>query len=76
MKKLSLLLWLLLPTGLLASEPPGNDYEQSLLETIKEIQSLNHEQALNSTRDLIRQYPHSRLATCCMQTCCWPRLNP
>ena len=44
-----------------ASEPPGDAYEQSLLEAIKSIQSQNHEQALNSTRDLIRQYPHSRL---------------
>ena len=48
-------------SNLVAAEPPGEHYEQSLLETIKEIQSLNHEQALNSTRDLIRQYPHSRL---------------
>ena len=50
-----------MPGVLPAAEPPGNQYEQSLLETIKEIQSLNHEQALTSTRELIRQYPHSRL---------------
>ncbi len=55
------LLGLALHGTLLASDPPGNVYEKSLLETIKNIQSLNHEQALNSTRDLIRQYPHSRL---------------
>ena len=48
-------------SSLFAGDPPGNRYEQSLLETIKEIQSLDHEQALNSTRDLIKQYPHSRL---------------
>lgn len=47
--------------NLAAGDPPGNRYEQSLLETIKEIQSLNHEQALNSTRNLIKRYPHSRL---------------
>jgi murein L,D-transpeptidase YafK len=58
---LTILLLLLLPIALPAAEPPGNQYEQSLLETIREIQSLDHEQALNSTRDLIRQYPHSRL---------------
>ena len=59
----SFLTWLLLlfSGGLLAADPPGNSYEKSLLDTIKEIQSLNHEQALSSTRDLIRQYPHSRL---------------
>lgn len=59
-----IMLWLALlvfPGMLLAVEPPGNQYEQSLLDTIKRIQSLDHEQALNSTRDLIRQYPHSRL---------------
>jgi murein L,D-transpeptidase YafK len=61
MKRLLTILLLLLPTAMPAAEPPGNQYEQSLLETIREIQSLDHEQALNSTRDLIRQYPHSRL---------------
>jgi murein L,D-transpeptidase YafK len=62
MKRFLLLLMLLsLHTSLYAAGPPGNLYEQSLLETIKEIQSLDHEQALSSTLDLIRQYPHSRL---------------
>ena len=61
MKGVVIILLLALPAGLMASEPPGNQYEQSLLETIKEIQNQNHEQALNSSRDLIRQYPHSRL---------------
>ena len=60
-KRLLTILLLLLPTALPGAEPPGNQYEQSLLETIREIQGLDHEQALNSTRDLIRQYPHSRL---------------
>ena len=55
---LILLAW---QAGLFAAEPPGSRYEQTLLETIKEIQSLDHEQALNSTRDLIKEYPHSRL---------------
>ena len=61
MKRVFLILFWLMPACLIASEPPGNQYEQSLLETIRKIQSQNHEQALNSTRDLIRQYPHSRL---------------
>jgi len=61
MKRLLIILLLGFPLSMVAGEPPGNQYEQSLLETIKEIQSLDHEQALNSTRDLIRQYPHSRL---------------
>jgi murein L,D-transpeptidase YafK len=61
MKRFFLILFWLMPACLIASEPPGDEYEQSLLETIKEIQSQNHEQALNSTRELIRQYPHSRL---------------
>ena len=58
---LTFLLVLGFHSSLFAGDPPGNRYEQSLLETIKEIQSLDHEQALSSTRDLIKQYPHSRL---------------
>jgi murein L,D-transpeptidase YafK len=61
MKRFLIIMLLGLPLHLVAGEPPGNQYEQTLLETIKEIQSLDHEQALNSTRDLIRKYPHSRL---------------
>ena len=62
----TLINWLIaicLITGVYADETdvPGNRYEQSLLSTIKEIQSLNHEQALGRTRDLLEQYPHSRL---------------
>jgi len=51
----------LLPFGLLAEAVPGDSYEQSILNTIKDIQSLNHDEALDSTRNLIKQYPHSRL---------------
>ena len=40
---------------------PGNRYEKSLLDTIKQIQSLDHQQALDRTRSLLEQYPHSRL---------------
>lgn len=58
---LILLLTLGLYSGLCAASPPADSYEQTLLETIREIQSLDHDQALDSTRDLIKQYPHSRL---------------
>ncbi|HUV21956.1 MAG TPA: L,D-transpeptidase family protein [Gammaproteobacteria bacterium] len=61
MKLVLLILLLALPASLMAGEPPGNRYEQSLLETIKEIQGQDYDQALNSSRDLIRKYPHSRL---------------
>ena len=56
-----LLLLLGLHSSLYAAGPPSDSYEQTLLDTIREIQSLDHDQALNSTRDLIKQYPHSRL---------------
>ena len=61
MKRILTLLLLLIQFSAEAADPPGNSYEKSLLDTIKDIQSLNHEQAISSTRDLIRQYPHSRL---------------
>ncbi len=57
----SFLLAVLACAPALAERAPGSLYEQSLLETIREIQNLNHELALEGTRDLIRQYPHSRL---------------
>ena len=60
-KYLIILIFLCLHGSLFASDPPENHYEKSLLETIKEIQSLNHEQALNNTRELISKYPNSRL---------------
>ena len=58
------LMTLCLISGVFADElkgVPGNRYEQSLLNTIKEIQSLNHQQALERSRNLLEQYPHSRL---------------
>lgn len=61
MKRFLIIVLLGLPLLAGAGEPPGNKYEQTLLETIKDIQSQDHEQALNSTRKLIRKYPHSRL---------------
>jgi len=43
-----------------ATEAPVS-YEQSILDAIRNIQGLNHAQALDSTRKLIKQYPNSRL---------------
>ena len=58
---LAMLLALLACPAAVADRAPGSVYEQSLLEAIREIQNLNHDLALEGTRDLIRQYPHSRL---------------
>ncbi len=55
------LLALLACAPAVADPTPGSVYERSLLEAIREIQNLNLEDALAGTRDLIRQYPHSRL---------------
>lgn len=41
------------------SEKP--DYENSLLQTIQNIQQLRHDQALNDTRELISHYPTSKV---------------
>ncbi len=57
----AILLALLACPAAIADRAPGSVYEQSLLEAIREIQNLNHDLALEGTRDLIRQYPHSRL---------------
>ena len=58
---LSFMLLLSLTASLQAGDPTDNDDADSLLDTIREIQSLDREQALSSARDLIKQYPHSRL---------------
>ncbi len=56
-----ILLALLACSPAFADRAPGSVYEETLLETIREIQNLNLDLALAGTRDLIRQYPHSRL---------------
>ncbi len=58
---LTLLLVLVLPGSVLADPPPGVDYERNLIETIREIQSLDLDRAFARTRDLIDRYPKSRL---------------
>jgi murein L,D-transpeptidase YafK len=55
-----LLLALLLPLPSLA-EILSDQYEQDILETIKKIQHQQFDQALDSSRELIAQYPQSRL---------------
>lgn len=44
-----------------AQGPPSRGYEQSLLQTIQDIQHLNHKQALADSREFIHQYPTSKL---------------
>lgn len=61
MRIVQICLLLILTSATLASGRPGDKYEQAILSAIKDIQSQNHEQALDSTRNLIKQYPHSRL---------------
>jgi len=53
---------LCLQSPLLAAGAVGDNYERSILDSIKNIQQLEYEQALESTRQLIQQYPKSRLA--------------
>ncbi len=45
----------------LAQDMVESDYEQILLQTIQDIQHLNHDQALADTREFIRQYPTSKV---------------
>jgi len=44
------------------SQQQAEDYEQALLQTISDIQQLNHEQALTDTRKFLQQYPTSKVA--------------
>ena len=44
-----------------AAEVTDGNYEKSILDAIKKIQNQNFEQALDSTRSLIKRYPNSRL---------------
>lgn len=46
---------------LVLADDTDSGYEQSLLQAIEDIQSLKHDQALADTRELIRQYPTSKL---------------
>ncbi len=46
----------------LAAGASTDNYERSILDSIKNVQQLEYEQALESTRQLIQQYPRSRLA--------------
>lgn len=53
---------LCLQSSLLAAGANTDNYERSILDSIKNVQQLEYEQALESTRQLIQQYPKSRLA--------------
>jgi murein L,D-transpeptidase YafK len=58
----ALILLACLPVSQAWAQTPGENYEQAILESIKNIQLLEHDQALESTRQLVQQYPKSRLA--------------
>ena len=45
----------------LPAAEPVHDYEQRFLQTIQDIQQLNHDQALDETRQFIAQYPTSKI---------------
>jgi len=47
---------------ILGDLPEPEQYEQDILKTIKKIQAQNFKQAIESTRNLLGQYPKSRLA--------------
>ncbi|MFA9418930.1 MAG: murein L,D-transpeptidase family protein [Gammaproteobacteria bacterium] len=51
-----------LQSSLLAAGANTDNYERNILDSIKNVQQLEYEQALESTRQLIQQYPKSRLA--------------
>ena len=56
-----LVISLCLQSGLLAAATVSDNYEQSILDSIRNIQQQDAEQALETTRRLIQQYPNSRL---------------
>jgi len=55
-----LTLLLLFATSAIADKSPPS-YEQSLLQTISDIQHFKHDQALADTREFIQQYPNSKV---------------
>ena len=57
----TLVISLCLQSGLLAAGTVSDNYEQSILDSIRNIQQQDAEQALETTRRLIQQYPNSRL---------------
>ena len=61
MMRYFLLLLILLSGAPLWAAEPTHDYEQRFLQTINDIQQLNHDQALDETRQFIRQYPTSKI---------------
>ena len=60
MTRIILFLVSLISFALPAAEPV-HEYEQRFLQTIQDIQQLNHDQALNETRQFIAQYPTSKI---------------
>ena len=61
MSKPCLLILLLFFTATSFAEEKSLSYEQSLLQTISDIQHFKHDQALADTREFIQQYPNSKV---------------
>ncbi len=61
MSKSCLLILLLFFTATSFAEEKSLSYEQSLLQTISDIQHFKHDQALADTREFIQQYPNSKV---------------
>jgi murein L,D-transpeptidase YafK len=59
---LVLLFSVLLPLQVFGSDKPDSGYEDSMLLALQNIQSLNNDQALKQTREIIQNYPTSKLA--------------
>jgi hypothetical protein len=59
---LMLLFSMLLPLQAFGSDKPDSGYEDRMLLALQNIQSLNNDQALKQTREIIQNYPTSKLA--------------
>jgi murein L,D-transpeptidase YafK len=57
-----ILLALLLPVQVIGADKTGGGYEDRMLLALQNIQSLNNDQALEQTREIIKNYPTSKLA--------------
>ncbi len=57
-----LILALVLPVQVIGADNTGSEYEARMLLALQNIQSLNNDQALKQTREIIKSYPTSKLA--------------
>ncbi len=61
MNRLTLFIIACLSINTVSADENSLNYEQSLLQTINDIQQLNHDQALADSREFIQQYPTSKV---------------